>query len=321
MKKISIVIPAYNEGESLPILVKNIEEIIKKITYSYEMIILDDGSTDNTHAVLRKICKDHPNIKAYQCRRNFGKSNALNVGFKEAKGEIIITMDADLQDEPKEIPKMLEKLEEGYDLVSGWKKKRDDPLHKTLPSKLFNVVTSKFSGVPLHDFNCGFKVYKKEVVENIELYGEMHRYIPALVHWKGFKVTEILVQHHPRRYGKSKFGTERLLKGLLDFFTVFFLTRYTTRPMHFFGKWGVLMFGSGFLIELYLTIQWIYFHLIQGKERILSDRPLLLLGVLLMVLGSLLFSTGFISEMILYLHRTEQRKFEPHVIQDVIESS
>jgi len=215
---------------------------------------------------------------------------------------------------------MLDTHEQGYDLVSGWKKKRYDPLHKTLPSKLFNFVTSKFSGVPLHDFNCGFKVYRKDVVKNITLYGDMHRYIPALAYWKGFKMTEIPVRHHPRKHGKSKFGSERFLRGLLDFFTIYFLTRYDTRPMHFFGKWGLIMLISGFGIELYLTINWIFFHLIQKQENVLSSRPLLFLGILLMVLGASLLSTGIVSEMMLHLHRTGQETIDPHIIQDIIES-
>lgn len=319
-QKISIIIPAYNEEEALPILVERLQNVLQGITDCYEILIVNDGSTDNTHAVLQQICEKYPKIRFYQLRRNFGKSNALQVGFKEAAGDIIFTIDADLQDDPVEIPAMLRKLEEGYDLVSGWKKKRCDPLHKTLPSKIFNVVTSKFSGVPLHDFNCGFKAYRKHVVKNLVLYGDMHRYIPALAYWRGFKMTEIPVRHHPRKYGKSKFGSERFLRGLLDFFTVYFLTRYDSRPMHFFGKWGLIMLIAGFGIELYLTINWIILHLIQQQENILSSRPLLFLGMLLMILGASLLSTGIVSEMILHLHRSHQDTIEPHIIQNVFES-
>ncbi len=320
MKTLSIVIPAYNEEESLPHLVDKIKAVMKENSYTYEIIFINDGSTDKSSEVLRDIILKNEFIKMIDFRKNFGKSCALDIGFRECKNDIVITMDADLQDDPKEIPRMIEKLDEGYDLVSGWKKKRNDPIHKTLPSKLFNFVTSKVAGIKLHDFNCGFKAYKKDVVKNISVYGEMHRYIPALAFWKGFKVTEISVEHHARKYGKSKFGMERFLRGLLDFLTVFFITRYKARPMHFFGKWGMLSFVIGLLIEVYLTIEWII-YMVTDKGTGLSDRPLLLLGILLMVLGMMLLSTGFISEMIVYFNREDNKsKNEDYAVKEIVEN-
>lgn len=321
MKTLSIVIPAYNEEESLPHLVDKIKTVMEEHKYQYEIIFINDGSTDKSGEVMRKLIEKNKCIKMIDFRKNFGKSCALDVGFKECKNDIVITMDADLQDDPKEIPHMIRKLDEGYDLVSGWKKKRHDPIHKTLPSKLFNFVTSKVAGIKLHDFNCGFKAYKKDVVKNISVYGEMHRYIPALAFWKGFKVTEIAVEHHARKFGKSKFGMERFLRGLLDFLTVFFITRYKSRPMHFFGKWGMLAFLAGLLIEVYLTIEWIIF-MVTDKGTGLSDRPLLLLGILLMVLGMMLLSTGFISEMVVYFNRENNKENnDNYTVKEIVENN
>ncbi len=230
-------------------------------------------------------------MEIIQFRENFGKAAALSAGFAQARGKIIITMDADLQDDPREIPNFIHKLEESYDLVCGWRSKRQDPFSKILPSRLFNYLTSTLTGVKLHDFNCGFKCYRKEVVKNLSLYGELHRYVPALAHWQGFKITEIKVKHHPRAHGKSKYGASRLFSGLTDLLTVMFLTKYMKKPLHLFGGVGFLLFSAGLMINVYLAILW---FLGQG----IGNRPLLLLGVLLMLVGFQIVSTGLIGEMI-----------------------
>jgi len=316
-KNISVVIPIFNEEESIEELAECIIANLSGLKVSFELIFIDDGSTDNSMMVLSNLFSRYSFIKIYKCRKNFGKANALNVGFKYCSGEIIITMDGDLQDDPYEIPKLLKKLEEGYDLVSGWKINRKDPWHKTLPSKIFNFVTSLFAGIKLHDFNCGFKAYKRQVIKNINLYGELHRYIPAIAHWKGFKVTEIGVKHHQRKYGKSKYGIERFLRGFLDFTTVAFITKYITKPMHFFGKIGFLFSMIGFFINLYLTIIWIIRHLILGELHILSNRPLLFLGILLLLIGIQFIFTGLIGEMLIYLHREQKNEIEGFVIDEI----
>lgn len=290
---ISVVIPLFNEEESLPELALQLESELEKLTKGrYEVIFIDDGSTDKSFQVLRTIHERNNKFRAIRFRRNYGKSAALSVGFDEAKGVIICTMDADLQDDPSEIRNLVEKLKEGYDLVSGWKKKRHDPITKTIPSRFFNFVTSKMSKLKLHDFNCGLKIYRREVVKSIQVYGEMHRYIPALAHWEGFRIAEIPVKHHPRRYGKSKFGFSRMIKGYLDLLTVMFTTRYLKRPLHFFGTIGSLFAGAGFAIDLYLLIEWFL------EKTALSNRPLLLFGVGLIIVGVQLISLGLIGEMI-----------------------
>ena len=290
---VSVVIPIYNEEESLIELSESIENVLNSYTKNrYEVIFIDDGSRDNSFSVIRKINKRNRKFRAIRFRRNYGKAAALSVGFHEAKGNYVITMDGDLQDDPAEIPLMIQKLNDGFDLVSGWKKNRKDPISKTLPSKLFNYVTSKTSGVKLHDHNCGLKAYKKDVVKNVEVYGEMHRYIPALANWAGFRVTEIPVHHHARKYGKSKYGITRLVKGYLDLLTVLFTTRYMKRPLHFFGTFGSLFAITGFIIDLYLTIEWAM------NKTSLSNRPLTLFGIALIIVGVQFISMGLIGELI-----------------------
>lgn len=290
---VSVVIPLYNEEESLPELSLQLESVLKKVAgHRWEVLFIDDGSTDKSFTVIKTILDRNRNFKVIRFRRNYGKSAALHEGFKYASGKIIITMDADLQDDPEEIPNLIAKLREGYDLVSGWKKKRYDPFIKKITSKVFNFFTSLTSGIKLHDFNCGLKAYKSEVAKSISVYGEMHRYLPALAHWDGFKVGEIPVQHHPRRYGKTKFGISRFFKGYLDLLTVLFTTRYFKRPLHFFGTIGSLLSLSGFVINLYLLVEWI-----TGKTY-LSNRPLTLFGVALIIVGVQLISIGLIGEMI-----------------------
>ena len=296
MMSISIVIPLYNEQDSLQELTDNIVQALSPIEKEYELLFIDDGSTDDSCRVLKEIKKTTPQVKIIRLRKNFGKSAALAEGFKKAKGKLVFTMDADMQDDPTEIPKMIKKLEEGYDLISGWKKKRNDPLNKTIPSKFFNLITRMLTGIKIHDFNCGFKLYKNEVIKTIPVYGELHRYLPVLAHWQGFKVGEIDVRHHARKHGKSKFGTRRLFNGFFDLLTVLFITRYRHKPLHLFGFIGLLFIFLGFLISIYLTIQWF-----QGLG--IGQRPLLFLGILLLIVGVQSFSLGLIGEML-----TSQRK-------------
>ncbi len=292
---LSIVIPAYEEAESLSELIDRLRATCTEADLSFRVLIIDDGSRDDTWEVARTLHDEDPRVMALRFQRNYGKSAALSVGFERAQGEYVATMDADLQDEPAEIPDLVQKLEAGdYDLVSGWKKNRKDPLSKTIPSRFFNWVTRMISGLPLHDFNCGLKVYRREVVKSVSVYGELHRYIPLLAKWAGYdRVAEKPVQHHPRKYGETKFGVERFVQGFLDLITVIFLTRYAIRPMHFFGSLGTLTFGAGFVINLWLTIE----KLVYGHA--LGDRPLLLLGLLLIVFGAQMFTTGLLGEMII----------------------
>lgn len=299
----SVVVPLLNEEESLQELSKQLETVLERIAHGrYEVIFIDDGSTDASFAVIQKINAANPRFKAIRFRTNHGKSAALAVGFAEATGDFVITMDADLQDDPSEIPGMIAKLEEGYDLVSGWKRKRYDPWHKTFPSKLFNAVTSSMSGLKLHDFNCGLKAYRSDVVKTVQVYGEMHRYIPALAHWEGFRVTEVPVQHRARQFGVSKFGISRFLKGYLDLLTVMFTTRYVKRPLHFFGALGSLFALIGFGTDLYLAVdKWI-----GGTP--LSQRPYsLLFGIAMIIVGVQLISIGLIGELIVKNNLSEQR--------------
>jgi glycosyltransferase involved in cell wall biosynthesis len=290
---ISAIVPVLNEEESLPEMGMLLERELKQIAGDkYEIIFIDDGSTDNSFEVIRQLKKRNNRIRAFQFRRNYGKSAALTLGFAQARGEIIVTLDADLQDDPSEIKPLLDKMKEGYDLVTGWKKKRYDPFTKVIPSRFFNWVTSKVSGIKLHDFNCGLKVYKREVTRSLQLYGEIYRYIPALANWEGFKVAELPVKHHPRKFGKSKFGSTRFIKGYLDLITVLFTTRYLKRPMHFFGTIGTIFASSGFIIDLYLMIEWF-----MGLTS-LSNRPLALFGIALIIVGVQLFSIGLVGEMI-----------------------
>ena len=291
---ISIVVPVYNEEESLPHLIDWIKKVLDG-RYSYEVVMIDDGSTDTSWTVIEGLAAAHENVKGISFRRNYGKSAALHVGFLEVEGDVVITMDADLQDSPDEVPELHRMITvEGYDLVSGWKKKRHDPIGKTLPSKLFNATVRLVSGIKLHDFNCGLKAYRKEVVKNIEVYGEMHRYIPLLAKWSGFgNIGEKVVQHYPRKYGVTKFGLERLINGFLDVLSITFVGKFGKRPMHFFGSFGTLFSLTGFGMLLYLSIMKIFRDI-----AFISDRPLFYFGILLLIIGSQLFLTGFVAELL-----------------------
>ncbi len=286
---LSIVIPLFNEEKNIVPLYSILKNVLYRLKKDYEIIFIDDGSEDKTLENLLRI-KDRT-VKIIQFQTHFGKAAALNAGFKEASGDIVITMDGDLQDRPEETPKLLAKLNQGYDLVSGWKYKRYDAITKRLPSKLFNYLTRIISGARIHDFNCGLKAYKSEVVKNLNIYGELHRYIPALAHWKGYKVGEVKVMHKRRRYGKSKYGIERLFKGFFDLITIKFLNRYAKRPLHFFGILGLLSALFGFVIGSYLAVKWL-----QGIA--IGNRPLLILAVLMMVIGVQFVSLGLIGEMV-----------------------
>lgn len=287
-KHVSVVIPVYNEEGSLEELTRRIFEVLGDD--DFEIIFVDDGSRDNSRAIMQRLAAEDSRIRLIRFLRNFGKSAALAAGFEESRGDIVITMDADLQDDPAMIPNFLATIESGYDLVSGWKVHRHDPPSKTVPSRLFNLVTAKATGVKLHDFNCGFKAYRRELVDKLSIYGELHRFIPALAHWKGFEVAEIPVEHHPRLHGKSKFGTRRFLSGLLDLATVLFLTRFNRKPLHLFGSVGLLSVMAGLLINVYLTVL-----RIQGET--IGNRPLLMLGVLLMIIGLQFFGIGLLADL------------------------
>jgi glycosyltransferase involved in cell wall biosynthesis len=292
---ISIIIPFLDEAESLPELTEWIKRVVNENNLSYEIIMVDDGSSDGSWQVVEELRKKNSNIKGIKFQRNYGKSAALNEGFREAKGDVVITMDADLQDSPGEIPELRRMItEDGYDLVSGWKKVRHDPASKTLPSKFFNWFTAKVSKIKLHDFNCGLKAYNLKVVKSIEVYGEMHRYIPLLAKWAGFKkIGEKVVEHRPRKYGKSKFGMGRLITGALDLASILFVGKYGKRPMHFFGTWGVIAFLFGFIIFIYLTISKFFLD-----KTGLTQRPLFFFALLAMIIGTQLFVTGFVAELI-----------------------
>lgn len=291
---ISFIIPAKNEQESLPILHKEIVSIMEKINKSYELVFIDDGSTDNTFETLKELRTTDKRVRIILLRGNFGKSVALQLGFDNANGEIIITMDGDMQDDPKEIPEFLKKIEEGYDLVSGWKFKRFDPINKTVPSKIGNWLTRYLTGVKIHDLNCGFKAYRSEVVKNLNLYGELYKFIPVLASKEKYRITEIPIHHMPRKFGKSKYSWTRNLKGLTDLITIVFLSSYFSKPGQFFGGLGILSFLTGFIIGIYIT----YLRITTGTIQFRT--PLLFLGILLMVIGIQLISTGLLAEMILY---------------------
>ncbi len=292
---ISIVVPLLNESESLPALHTWIQRVMEENNFSYEIIFVDDGSTDNSWEVIEDLAKKDKAVRAVKFRRNYGKAAGLDAGFRLAKGDVVITMDADLQDVPDEIPAMYRKIAvEGYDLVSCWKKKRHDPLGKTLPSKFFNWTTRRLSGIKIHDFNCGLKAYRREVVKSLRLQGEMHRYIPVLAKSLGFeKITEKVVKHRKREHGVSKYGVERIVKGYLDLLTVSFISKFGKRPMHLFGTIGSLLFLAGFVIAGYLSFEKYFHHVYR-----MTERPLFFLGLLSMLLGTQLFLTGFLAEMI-----------------------
>jgi len=292
---LSIIVPLYNEEESLRELTDWIGRVCAENKFTYEVILVDDGSSDNSWKVIEGLSKKNQNLKGIRFRRNYGKSAALNKGFEAASGEIVITMDADLQDSPDEIPELAGMIREGgFDLVSGWKKKRHDPVGKTVPSKFFNWITRKISRIKIHDFNCGLKAYRKEVIKNIEVYGEMHRYIPVIAKWAGFyKISEKVVQHQARKYGVTKFGIERLIKGFLDLLSITFISKFGKRPMHLFGTLGSLLFFIGFIIGIYLAIAKYFYEAYK-----MTERPLFYFGLLAMIIGSQLFVTGFLAEMI-----------------------
>lgn len=293
--QISVVIPLFNEEESLPELEAWIRRVMEANGYSYEIIFVDDGSADGSWRVIEGLVAQNPSVRAIKFRRNYGKSAALNTGFQASKGKVVITLDADLQDSPDEIPDLYRMIaEEGWDLVSGWKKKRYDPITKTLPSKFFNWVTRRISKIPLHDFNCGLKAYKSDVVKTIEIYGEMHRYIPLTAKWAGFKkIGEKVVEHRARKYGVTKFGWERFVNGFLDLLSITFVGKFGKRPMHFFGSIGTLFFLAGFAILVYLSIA----KLIYAAYGI-ADRPLFYFGILTLIIGTQLFVTGFLAELV-----------------------
>lgn len=300
--QLSVVIPFLNEEESLPELLAWIVRIMNENQYSYEVILIDDGSTDGSWKFVEKIRIDNPAVKAVKFRRNYGKSAALNVGFHLCKGDVVITMDADMQDSPDEIPELYRMItQENYDLVSGWKKKRYDPVSKTIPTKIFNGATRYISKIPLHDFNCGLKAYKGEVVKAIEVYNEMHRYIPVIAKWAGYrKIGEKVVQHRPRKYGHTKFGgISRFINGFLDLLTIFFVSRFGKKPMHFFGVLGTLVFVFGFMVTAYIVGDKIY-HVYSGDTivRNITDQPLFYIALVCSIIGVQLFLAGFIGEMI-----------------------
>jgi len=297
--KISIIIPLYNEAESLPHLKETLDRILAREKLDAELLFVNDGSTDSSREQLDRFAESDPRVRVIMFRRNYGKSAAVDAGFRSALGEYVITMDADLQDDPEEIPNLIAKLEEGYDLVSGWKKKRYDPLSKKIPSRIFNWSVRIFSGIRLHDFNCGLKIYRRQVLETIRVYGELHRFIPMLVAAQGWRVGELIVQHHPRQWGTTKFGISRFVGGMLDLMSVLFITRFKTQPMHLFGSFGLFSMLIGLVILLYLTISWFL-----GVP--IGQRPLFFLGILLVIVGIQFFSIGLIGELISHSNEMNQ---------------
>ena len=292
---ISVVIPLLNEDESIPELYAWITKVMNANNYSYEIIFVDDGSTDKSWREIEALSKSDNHVRGIKFRRNYGKSAALHEGFQHTRGDVVITMDADLQDSPEEIPEMYDMIvKDGYDIVSGWKKKRYDPISKTIPTKIYNGVTGWMSGVKLHDMNCGLKAYKSDVVKSIEVYGEMHRYIPVLAKWSGFnKIGEKVVQHQARKYGKTKFGMSRFIYGFLDLASIMFIGKFGKRPMHFFGALGIVLLAIGFAILLYLSIDKIFY-----KTANINDRPIFVFGILSVIVGVQLFIAGFLAELI-----------------------
>jgi glycosyltransferase involved in cell wall biosynthesis len=286
---ISVIVPAFNERESLQPLFDEIQAALGH--RRHEVVFVDDGSTDGSRQVMLKLAEEHDHVRVVKFHRNFGKSAAYAAGFRECHGDIVITLDGDLQDDPAGIPDFLARLDDGLDLVCGWKRRRHDPISKTFPSRVFNAITSTATGIPLHDFNCGFKAYRRELVDELSIYGELHRFIPALAYWKGFRVGEVEVNHRPRIHGSSKFGARRFLSGMMDLVTVLFLTRFNRRPLHLFGSAGLASFFVGLVVNAYLSVLWL-----QGQP--IGTRPLLLLGVLLMVIGLQFFALGLLADLL-----------------------
>ena len=298
---ISVVVPLYNEAESLPELAAWIERVMKEHGFTYEVLFINDGSTDNSWDVIKNLSEKNPALKGVSFRRNYGKSPALNTGFERVQGDVVITMDADLQDSPDELPELYRMItEDGYDLVSGWKKKRYDPLSKTIPTKLFNATARKVSGIHnLHDFNCGLKAYRREVVKHIEVYGDMHRYVPYLAKNAGFgKIGEKVVQHQARKYGTTKFGLDRFVNGYLDLITLWFMSKFGVKPMHFFGLIGSLMFMLGFLSAIVVGGMKLYNMYSGNAYNLVTDSPYFYIALTLMIIGTQLFLTGFVGELI-----------------------
>ncbi|AHM62546.1 family 2 glycosyl transferase [Flammeovirgaceae bacterium 311] len=297
---ISVVVPLYNEEDSLPELCSWISRVMKEHGFTYEIILVDDGSSDRSWSVVRQLFDTNPYIRGIRFNRNYGKSAALNTGFHASRGNVVVSMDADLQDSPDEVPELFRMVTTGgYDLVSGWKQKRHDPIGKTVPSKFFNWVTRKISGIPLHDFNCGLKAYRSEVVKNINIYGEMHRYIPVIAKWKGFSsIGEKVVQHRARKYGETKFGWQRFVTGFLDLISITFVSKFRQKPMHFFGVLGALSFLLGFFITLWMIGWKVYNNLyLHQSVRGVTDQPLFFLALVALIVGVQLFMTGFLAEM------------------------
>lgn len=310
--QLSVVIPLLNEEKSIPELYSWITKVMQANNFTYEIIFIDDGSTDDSWEIIEELSETDSRIKAIRFIQNYGKSQALHAGFKKTEGDVVITMDADLQDNPEEIPALYSLIiEEGYDLISGWKKKRyDHVLTKNIPSKIFNAAARKTSGLHLHDFNCGLKAYKKEVVKNIEVYGEMHRYIPVLAKNAGFrKIGEKVVQHQARKYGTTKFGAERFINGFLDLITIWFLSRFGKRPMHLFGAWGVLMFILGFFIALGVGSSKLYKLWKNIPDILVTQSPWFYIALTIMMMGTMFFLTGFLGELILRNQQNEKRYY------------
>lgn len=319
---ISVVIPLLNEEGNLRLLHQKLTEVLSDLGRPYEIVFVNDGSTDSSPQILGELFEKDPAVQVIHFQQNFGKTAGLVAGFRQSRGDIIFTMDADLQDDPAEIPALLTKLEEGYDLVAAWRYHRHDPIDKTWPSRIFNWGVSTFSGVRLHDFNCGFKGYRKIVTERIPLYSDFHRFIPVLAVGQGFRVTELPVQHHPRHAGVSKYGAGRTIRGLLDFITVLFLTTYLKHPLRLFGVAGLAMFGLGGLIEFYLALEWLQRALGLADVEPIGTRPLFTVGILAMILGIQLFSTGLLGEMIRYFtFRPEQEYAIKKILQHDLETA
>ncbi|MBE7175280.1 MAG: glycosyltransferase family 2 protein [Mucilaginibacter polytrichastri] len=298
---ISVVVPLLNEAESLPELTQWIRRVMEENRFQYEIILIDDGSTDGSWETIEELQTVDPHIRGIKFRRNYGKSAALNTGFDAAQGDVVITMDADLQDSPEEIPALYRRIaDDHFDLISGWKKKRHDPLSKTLPTKLFNSATRSMSGIRnLHDFNCGLKAYRKDVIKNIEVYGEMHRYIPVIAKWAGFtRIGEQVVEHRARKYGTTKFGMSRFVNGFLDLLSIFFVGKFAKRPMHFFGTMGVLSFLTGMFIAIWLISEKLYDISKNIKYRNVTDQPLFYIALVAIIVGTQLFLTGFVAELV-----------------------
>jgi len=310
---ISVVIPIYNEQQSVRPLYEALSAEMQRLGYGYEIVYVDDGSTDGTFAALKQLHDDDTHVHVVRFRRNFGKTPALVAGFSRARGDVIFTMDADLQDDPTEIPQFLDKLAEGYDLVSGWKYPRHDPITKTLPSFFFNRMVRSATGVKLHDMNCGFKAYRREILEDIKLYGELHRFIPVLAQQRGFKVTEVKVRHHKRQYGKSKFGARRFLRGFLDLLMVVFLMTYLRTPLRLFGPFGLLSIVVGFAIDMYVVLDR---YLPFGSGTPIHNRPILFVGIILLIFGVSFILTGLQSEMIRHFAYRPEEEYSVKQVLD-----